>query len=160
ARFFFAEARLEARAQSSSLVAGARGPSQDGAIEVACGRRVPGREAGGHQSSMTLTNGVTQRACVLPFLVLEAPGNRHYRSGTVAISTRRFFARPSSVVFAATGCVSPNPAAKMRSDGTPAATSARTTVFARAADNARLSKPDSPCTGRSSVKPLTISSSW
>ena len=37
----------------------------------------------------------------------------------MSISTRRFFARPSAVVFGATGCDSPRPCATIMERGTP-----------------------------------------
>src|SRR5471030_829440 len=78
--------------------------------------------------------------------------------GTGAISTRRFFARPSLSVFELTGCCEPNAAANTEEEGTPASINARVTVNARWADSSQLSAKrrllSRSC--RSSVKPLTI----
>ena len=79
---------------------------------------------------------------------VEAPGRRErIRSSKTSVivaerarsrrDVRR--ARPRRRVFPATGWVSPKPAAKTRSAGTPAAMSARTTVSARAAESSQLS---------------------
>ena len=59
--------------------------------------------------------------------------------GMGEISTRRLRARFSPVSLGATGWPAPNPAAKIASSGTPAATSARVTVSARSAESCQLS---------------------
>ena len=55
-------------------------------------------------------------------------GRSHY---IFASSTRRFFARPSSVVLTETGLLAPNPLATSRDEATPCEVSQATTACAR-----------------------------